>query len=57
MNSLNNALTSAKANLEWDEKYMKELMDHLNYLKDSAPAKIVSIFVTLISFTTLYLFN
>lgn len=43
-------------NLDWDQKYMREFMDHLREIS-SATAKAVSIVVSLISFIILYFMN
>lgn len=54
---LSKDLTSARENLVWDEKYMKEFMEHLTKLKSSAPVKVISILVSAISLAVLFLFN
>lgn len=49
--------TKSRENLVWDDKYMKEFMDHLTKLKSSAPAKVISIFISVISVAVLYILN
>lgn len=56
--SLSKSMATAKAtNLAWDDKYMKEFMEHLSTLKSSAPVKVISILISAISLVVLYLFN
>ena len=56
--SLTASMTDArKKNLEWDEKYMAEFMEHLTKLKNSAPVKTISIFASVVALATLFLFN
>lgn len=55
--SLSASLTSARKNLEWDDQYMKEFMEYLTKLKNSAPIKAISILLSFVSVVTLYIFN
>lgn len=55
--SLLDSLTSSRKNLEWDDEYMKAFMDHLTYLKGSAPVKAISILLSVVSVVVLYIFN
>lgn len=55
--SLKSSLDSSRKNLEWDAIYMKEFMDHITKLKNSAPAKVISVFVSIISVAVLYILN
>lgn len=61
--SLNNALTDARANLDWDETYMKQFMAHLTKLKNdetepsSAPIKTISVLVSALLVAVLYILN
>lgn len=50
------SLNAAKKNLDWDQKYMVDFMEHLHKL-NSAPAKAISILVTIISLAVLSIFN
>ncbi|XP_070495806.1 membrane alanyl aminopeptidase [Chironomus tepperi] len=54
--SLTNAVNTAKANLEWDDKYMKEFINHLHEIS-SASIKVISMIVSALTLFTLYLFN
>lgn len=54
---LKNMNTAKTNNLAWDQQYMKEFMDHLTKLKNSAPMKTISVFVSIISLAVLFLFN
>lgn len=54
--SLNTGLSDAKKLMEWDAKYMKAFMDHLENLKSSASGKAISILIAMISLAALYIF-
>lgn len=55
--ALNTAMINAKKNLDWDNKYMKAFNEHLEKLKNSAPVKVISIMISMISIAVLYIFN
>lgn len=58
--SLTKAVATAKTNMAWDKQYLPSFTDHLKKLKNlnnSAPIKSISIFITFITLTVLYLFN
>lgn len=55
--SLTKAVATAKTNMAWDKQYLSSFTDHLNKLKSSAPIKSISIFITFVTLTVLYLFN
>lgn len=54
--SLSSAVNTAKANFEWDDKYMKEFINHLHEIS-SASIKVISMIVSVFTLFTLYLFN
>jgi hypothetical protein len=54
--SLSKAVDTVKENLAWNEKYMKEFIDHLHEL-NSAPVKMISISLAAIALFCLYIFN
>lgn len=54
--SMVSSMNAARKNLDWDQKYMKEFMEHLHKL-NSAPAKAISILVTIISLAVLSILN
>lgn len=53
--SLGASLTTAKTNLDWDNKYGKEFFDHLIKLKNSASIKSISTIVSVISAAILWM--
>ncbi|CAO1393773.1 unnamed protein product [Diamesa tonsa] len=53
--SLTKAIATAKTNMEWDKTYLTQLTTHLKTLKNSAPIKSISIFITIITLTIYYL--
>ena len=55
--SLTKAVANAKTNMEWDKQYLAPFTDHLKKLKNSAPMKSISIFITIITLAVLYIFN
>lgn len=54
--SLSKTLDTAKENLAWNEKYMKEFIDHLHEL-NSATAKMISLSLAAIALMCLYILN
>jgi len=54
--SLSNAVNTAKTNFEWNDKYMKEFINHLHEIS-SASIKVISLIVSAFTLFTLYLFN
>lgn len=54
--SLKNAVSTAESNFEWDDKYMKEFINHL-YEISSAPIKVISMIVSAFTLFTLYVLN
>lgn len=55
--SLNASLTTARANLVWDETVMKKFMEHITNLKGAAPVKAISVLLSVVSIVVLFLFN
>ncbi|CRK90924.1 CLUMA_CG004613, isoform A [Clunio marinus] len=51
--SLQKSLNDLRANLDWDEKYMKDFLEAIS----SAPMTVFSIIVSVLSFTVLQIFN
>lgn len=54
--SLSRAVDTIKENLAWNEKYMKEFIDHLHEL-NSAPVKMISITLAAVALLCLYILN
>lgn len=54
--SLIKAVDTAKENLAWNEKYMKDFIDHLHEL-NSAPVKIISISLAALALLCLCILN
>lgn len=54
--SLVSAVTTAKNNLEWDDKYMTEFIKHLHEI-NSATTKLVSLFLSAFTLLSLYMLN
>lgn len=52
------SMTASKtATLDWDAKYLKEFIEHLNEIKSSAPVKAISIVISILSLVFLFIFN
>lgn len=54
--SLSKAVDTVKENLAWNEKYMKEFIDHLHEL-NSAAVKMISVSLASIALLCLYILN
>jgi hypothetical protein len=54
--SLSKSIDTAKANIEWDDKYMKKFIEHLHVMS-SAASKAISILLTSIALLCAYLLN
>lgn len=57
VDTLNKAIVTATTNMDWDKQYISSITNHLNKLKNSAPIKSISAFITIITLSVLYIFN